>query len=254
MLFRVGVFVVSFASLIVSFSMSIARADTATSGVNSEGDTLPIGAGGVTVETVTGSTKAANFVGSVTAGSLTVGGSGYFGSNLGVGENPQATLDVNGGVRIGNDTRVCGGTSGAPAGTIRFNPTTKTFEGCDGTVWASLGGHTKVGTYQVVCDGTSTNQCYVINTATGTVTGQAQVFNTFAKGATTFTNTSMAGSTASSTSTLPAGTYQMTCDGSSGYNNCYVINTLDGTLYGQAQMFNTFANGGSSFTTTIAPK
>lgn len=49
-------------------------------------------------------------------------------------DDPRATLDINGGVKIGNDERSC-----APelAGTLRW--TGKNFEGCDGTSWLALG-------------------------------------------------------------------------------------------------------------------
>lgn len=72
-------------------------ATTPVNGVNSEGDVLPIGAGNVTVETITGSTKEADFAGALTAASLGVAGTGYFGGNLGVGTStPLAGLDVAG--------------------------------------------------------------------------------------------------------------------------------------------------------------
>lgn len=47
--------------------------------------------------------------------------------------DPQATLDVNGGIKIGNDTAPC---TAQKAGTIRFTETV--FEGCDGKAWVSL--------------------------------------------------------------------------------------------------------------------
>lgn len=48
-------------------------------------------------------------------------------------DDPQATLDVKGGVKIGNDERSC-----APelAGTLRW--TGKNFEGCNGASWLVL--------------------------------------------------------------------------------------------------------------------
>ncbi|MGR9117077.1 MAG: hypothetical protein ACU85E_15050 [Gammaproteobacteria bacterium] len=48
-------------------------------------------------------------------------------------DNPQATLDVNGGVKVGNDPGEC---TAEKAGTIRW--TGKAFEGCDGTAWVTL--------------------------------------------------------------------------------------------------------------------
>ncbi|MDD5585637.1 MAG: hypothetical protein PHY92_01600 [Alphaproteobacteria bacterium] len=45
---------------------------------------------------------------------------------------PQTALDVNGSIKVGNDSTVC---AAATAGTIHFNSTTNTFEGCDGATW-----------------------------------------------------------------------------------------------------------------------
>ncbi len=47
--------------------------------------------------------------------------------------DPQAALDVNGGIKIGNDTDAC---TPKKAGTIRFNE--KVFEGCNGKAWMTL--------------------------------------------------------------------------------------------------------------------
>lgn len=47
--------------------------------------------------------------------------------------DPQATLDVNGAVKIGNDPAPC---TPAKAGTLRW--TGKAFEGCDGAAWQVL--------------------------------------------------------------------------------------------------------------------
>lgn len=47
--------------------------------------------------------------------------------------DPQATLDVNGAVKIGNDKAPC---TPAKAGTLRW--TGKAFEGCDGAAWQTL--------------------------------------------------------------------------------------------------------------------
>lgn len=47
--------------------------------------------------------------------------------------DPQATLDVNGAVKIGNDPAPC---TPAKAGTLRW--TGKAFEGCDGAAWQAL--------------------------------------------------------------------------------------------------------------------
>ncbi|MFH1438221.1 MAG: hypothetical protein ABIJ56_21110 [Pseudomonadota bacterium] len=54
---------------------------------------------------------------------------------IGIGTtDPQATLDVRGSIRAGNDTGDC---TAEKAGTIRWTGTT--FEGCDGTDWRELG-------------------------------------------------------------------------------------------------------------------
>ncbi len=47
--------------------------------------------------------------------------------------DPQATLDVNGAVKIGNDPAPC---TPAKAGSLRW--TGKAFEGCDGAAWSPL--------------------------------------------------------------------------------------------------------------------
>lgn len=48
--------------------------------------------------------------------------------------NPQAKLDVNGGVRVGKEA-AC---TSANEGTIIYDSTTKKFQGCDGTSWVNL--------------------------------------------------------------------------------------------------------------------
>lgn len=88
----------SFAVCVLTLSLGhsvSAFASSAVNGVNSDGDTLPIGAGGVTVETVTGSTKEADFTGPVTAASLGVAGAGSFGGNVNIG-SLVALPDTNG--------------------------------------------------------------------------------------------------------------------------------------------------------------
>ncbi|MCC9000859.1 MAG: hypothetical protein LM522_15445 [Candidatus Contendobacter sp.] len=47
--------------------------------------------------------------------------------------DPQATLDVNGAVKLGNDKAPC---TSAKAGTLRW--TGKVFQGCDGAAWRTL--------------------------------------------------------------------------------------------------------------------
>ena len=49
--------------------------------------------------------------------------------------NPQAKLDVNGGVRVGQDNSNCTSNN---AGTIRFDNVTNKFQGCDGSNWVDL--------------------------------------------------------------------------------------------------------------------
>jgi len=49
--------------------------------------------------------------------------------------NPQAKLDVNGGVRVGQDNNPC---TYANKGTIRFVNGTNKFQGCDGSNWVNL--------------------------------------------------------------------------------------------------------------------
>ena len=48
---------------------------------------------------------------------------------------PQAKLDVNGGVRVGDDSSAC---TFDNRGTIRFENLTNKFQGCDGTNWVNL--------------------------------------------------------------------------------------------------------------------
>lgn len=49
-------------------------------------------------------------------------------------DDPKATLDVNGGMKLGNDERPC---KPELAGTLRW--TGKEFEGCDGASWLAIG-------------------------------------------------------------------------------------------------------------------
>lgn len=70
--------------------------------------------------------------------------------NVGIGTtNPKVKLDVGGEIRAGNSSVAC---SVENAGAIRFDSATKTFKGCDGTQWASLGKGT-LKTQQVYCVG-----------------------------------------------------------------------------------------------------
>ena len=48
---------------------------------------------------------------------------------------PQAKLDVNGGVRVGQDNNPC---TYDNRGTIRFENLTNKFQGCDGSTWVNL--------------------------------------------------------------------------------------------------------------------
>ena len=58
----------------------------------------------------------------------------YTQGNVGIGTtNPASKLDVNGGIKIGNETADC---TSSIAGAIRFNGTS--FEGCDGAAWVAL--------------------------------------------------------------------------------------------------------------------
>ena len=57
-------------------------------------------------------------------------------TSIGVGTTePQATLDVNGDVRVGAATTAC---TSALAGDIRFDASTHTFLGCNGTAWVAF--------------------------------------------------------------------------------------------------------------------
>ena len=57
----------------------------------------------------------------------------YTAGNVGIGTStPQATLDVNGAIKVGNTTAT------PVAGMIRFNTTTNKFEGYDGTAWVEF--------------------------------------------------------------------------------------------------------------------
>ena len=77
--------------LLISVFTISAHAD----GLNATGDTLPIGAGGKTVLTITGSVKEADFLGPVTATTLGVTGAGAFGGPVGIGTtSPGNLLDI----------------------------------------------------------------------------------------------------------------------------------------------------------------
>jgi len=60
--------------------------------------------------------------------------SGHGGGNVGIGtDNPQAKLDVNGGIRVGPDSDC----NSNKAGTMRYN---SGMQFCDGTDWQAIGG------------------------------------------------------------------------------------------------------------------
>jgi hypothetical protein len=115
----------------VCLSTDVAVADS-SNGVNSVGDQLPIGAGGSTVLTLTGSTKSSVFAGSVSIGATTQG---------------------------------C---TAANAGSMRYNASTNQFEGCNGKAWAALGGKpTLAATESIRCSigaGESPTDCAYIRT------------------------------------------------------------------------------------------
>lgn len=48
---------------------------------------------------------------------------------------PQAKLDVNGDIRVGGTTASC---STANEGAIRYESSSKKFQGCDGSNWVPL--------------------------------------------------------------------------------------------------------------------
>lgn len=50
-------------------------------------------------------------------------------------QNPNATLDVNGEIKVGNTNVACGAIN---AGAMRYNAATSQIEYCDGTAWVSL--------------------------------------------------------------------------------------------------------------------
>ncbi len=57
--------------------------------------------------------------------------------NVGVGTtNPQAKLEVTGGVKMGQDTAIC---DGSKEGTMRYNTTGARMEYCDGSSWQQMG-------------------------------------------------------------------------------------------------------------------
>jgi hypothetical protein len=68
---------------------------------------------------------------------------GYLGVDT---TTPQATVDINGQVRVADGNSTCDSTR---PGAIRFNATTKVFEGCDGTKWYPFGSSPTGGIYTV---------------------------------------------------------------------------------------------------------
>ena len=71
-----------------------------------------------------------------TDNTIVLGNSTATGPKVGVGTyTPQAKLDVNGDIRVGGTTASC---SAANEGAIRYESSSKKFQGCDGSNWISL--------------------------------------------------------------------------------------------------------------------
>ncbi len=91
---------------------------------------------------------------------LTYSGSGSGSGQAGMNCVPITTdaagdLAASGFVQIGNTNTAC---NASRAGAIRFNPSTATFEGCNGTGWQALGGGSTVG--KLYWDGNWTGDHY----------------------------------------------------------------------------------------------
>lgn len=106
-------------------------------GLNASGNTLPIGANGQTILTLTGSTKEADFAGPVTA----------------------QTLAVAGDTKLGNSGTSC---TAANAGAIRWSGAV--FQGCNGSGWTAIGGGPQTAE-SVTATSTNSNQTVTTSTS-----------------------------------------------------------------------------------------
>ncbi|MBF1097712.1 MAG: hypothetical protein HXL37_05350, partial [Riemerella sp.] len=71
-----------------------------------------------------------------TDNTIVLGNNTVTGPKVGVGTyTPQSKLDVNGDIRVGGTTAPC---TGANEGAIRYESSSKKFQGCDGSNWVSL--------------------------------------------------------------------------------------------------------------------
>ena len=72
----------------------------------------------------------------IQAGNLAVSGTTALAGNVTVGTPSQgASLDVHGSVRVGADAAAC---TASKEGAIRWNPTSKALEACDGSTWSAV--------------------------------------------------------------------------------------------------------------------
>ena len=80
-----------------------------------------------------------------------VSGNAIFNDNVGIGVlNPQAKLDINGEVKIGNSGLSC---SSSTEGSVRYNSVSNVMEFCDGILWNAFSGCSNSGTQEFTTPG-----------------------------------------------------------------------------------------------------
>ncbi|WP_457559028.1 hypothetical protein [Candidatus Harpocratesius sp.] len=85
--------------------------------------------------------------------------------NVGIGvSSPVSKLDVNGGIKFGDDSGTC---DASKAGTTRYNSTENYLELCNGTAWDEIGGGDEMGKIYVEED--NTNRTFGTNWADGMI-------------------------------------------------------------------------------------
>jgi len=117
-----------YATAIAAIFMASTSVHAANSGFGATGDTIPF-------FTTTPSGEAS--VGAWTQNALTASGALVANGMSGNNYSAIPTIIANGGVQLGNDLGAC---SASQAGTMRWNPSTSAFEGCNGSSWQPIGG------------------------------------------------------------------------------------------------------------------
>lgn len=150
-----------------AFLLALSGTAYANAGIDSmTGSDLPVSGGGTQAMAVGG-------------GQAVPAGDVEFLNRVGVGTpTPQATLDVKGGVKVGYTTTCDAST----AGTMRYNPSTSVFEGCNGTKWSGLASAAFGGWTGVESSGTAATDGLLVITS-----GQNETITGYTSGTQRFT-------------------------------------------------------------------